>query len=113
MKTKYLPKTILLAVLLSLSTLSHAAFLGGTRLIQHLEEDMRGEATHNVGFTTGYIVGVADTINGTLVCLPPSVTVKQLKQIVYNYMKSSPEQWNQAADEIVTSALRSAWPCKR
>ena len=67
---------------------------------------MRGIATFDIGIVTGYVMGVADAAAGSTVCLPSSVTVKQTKQVVFNYMKNHPDSWNHTADIIVIDALR-------
>jgi Rap1a immunity proteins len=102
---------LLLGVLASSG--AYAEFWNGTELMQHLEEDMRGDSTYLVGTASGYIMGVADSVSGTQVCAPSGVTLKQTKQVVFNYMKSHPESWNQTADAIIVSALHATWPCAK
>jgi Rap1a immunity proteins len=91
----------------------NATFWSGTKLIQILEADMRGEASYNVGLASGYILGVSDAVSGVLICIEDEVSVKQVKQVVFNYMKSRPEQWNRSANYSVVNALREVWPCKK
>ncbi len=81
--------------------------------MQLLEEDQRGEANYGVGSASGFIVGVADALEGVVVCIPQGVTVKQIKQVVFNHMKSQPETWNQGAAYVTASALRKSWPCSK
>lgn len=102
---------IIHAALLFNSTTVFAGFWTSTELMQMLEEDMRGDATYNVGMVTGYILGVHDSVAGNQICLTDKATVKQVKQVVFNYMKGHPEQWSTSANTIVTKALRSVWPC--
>lgn len=90
---------------------AHAEFKSGTDIMQDLEADQRGDATYKIGVTTGYVMGVADSVAGILQCYPASATVMQTKQIVYNYMKSHPESWNKSADQIIIDALKRTWPC--
>jgi len=95
-------------------TPAHAGyFLDGTQLMLKLKSDLQGHSAYNVGLSTGYIIGVADAMADTLVCMPSNVTVKQTKQVVYKFMKSHPESWNNAANHIVIAALTKAWPCKK
>jgi len=101
--------------LLLLHSAGHCSgiFWTGTQLIQVLEADMRGEASYNVHLATGYILGVSDSMSGVLICIEEEVSVKQVKQVVFNYMKSRPEHWNRSADYSVVNALREIWPCKK
>ncbi len=92
---------------------AHAEFKSGTGLMQDLEADQRGDSTYEVGVATGYVMGVADTVDGIVHCIPATATVKQTKQVVFNYMKNHPESWNKSATQVIVSALRSTWPCPK
>ena len=99
-----------------ISTHASAGFWDGTKLFQFIEKDVRGGTDYESGAATGYIVGVIDVSQGVLVCVPAGesgVSMKQLKQIAYNYMQKHPELWNQSADISVISAVREAFPCKK
>lgn len=112
MKTQTL-KTLITVGFLATCTPALAGFLNSTKLVQLLEEDARGAATYDVGVVTGYVIGVIDVANGVLACPPNDASIKQVKQIVINYMKAHPEQWNNSADSSVVAALRSTWPCSK
>lgn len=99
--------------LLFASVTAHAEFWTGTKLIQHLEDDQRGSADYMVGMASGYVIGVSDSVAGVLHCMPSAVSVKQAKQVVFNYMKSRPEIWDQSADQAVVAALKATWPCSK
>jgi len=101
------------SILLFTSITAHAEFWTGTDLIQRLEEDQRGSANFRVGMATGYVIGVADSVAGILQCMPSGISVKQVNQVVFNYMKSHPESWNQSADQLVVAALNATWPCSK
>lgn len=110
MKTQTI-KTLITIAFLVTCTPASAGFFSSTKLMQILEEDMRGAATYDVGIASGYVIGVFDVVDGVTVCSPGDATVKQVKQVVFNYMKAHPEKWNNSADSSVVAALRSTWPC--
>lgn len=61
-------------------------------------------------------MGVSDTEQGILFCLPvgsSSVTAGQLREVVQKYFRQNPEQLHLNADILVTRAFKSNWPCKR
>jgi hypothetical protein len=106
-------KKILAIALIFTSISAHAGFINGTELMQDLEADQRGEASYDVGVATGYIMGVADTAEGVLLCIPAKTSVKQTKQVVFNYMKSHPESWSKSAEVVIINALKNTWPCEK
>ena len=75
---------------------------GGTPSLSDL-----GEAQNALG----YINGVADTLNGTVVCAPNEVTDGQLVAVVSKYVDEHPEQWQVQANLLVGRALHQAFPC--
>ena len=103
------------ALLLSALTSTNVfgEFYSGTTLFQYLEADLKGGAGYKEGIGTGYVVGVFDSVSGILVCSPDGVTIRQVKQVVFNYMEKRPESWNQSADQSVIAALKQTWPCKK
>lgn len=66
----------------------------------------------NNGYFTGYIVGVAEMLDGLIICVPSGVKVGQLRGIVQKYIKANPEKWNRPAGELVLDALKPAFPCR-
>lgn len=94
-------------------TTAHAQFWDGTQLIQSLENNMRGDTSFEGGTATGYVMGVADTAPDFSVCVPSNVSVKQIKEAVFNYLKAHPEKWNEPANFSVLDALRETWPCEK
>ena len=99
--------------LIAASNSASAGFWTSIKLMQHLEEDMRGGSTFEVGLETGYIMGIFDLTEEVLVCAPNGVSVKQVKMVVYNHMKEHPELWSNFADQSVIKALQSTWPCAK
>jgi hypothetical protein len=113
MRTLYRRYAFGAVLLLATVPEAHAEFWNGTTLMQYLEEDMRGSASYTVGLAGGYIMGVTDTVGGALACLPPTTTMKQVTQVVFNYMKANPRTWNNSADAVIIAALKDSWPCQK
>ena len=106
----------MLVVLICSFSSAQAAFYSGSKLVTWLERDIRGGSDYESGIGTGYVLGAIDTGLDSLICFPPgdnNITVKQVKQIVYNYMQKHPEMWNLAADASVIAAMREVFPCKK
>lgn len=106
-------KALIVISFLTASTPALAGFWSSTKLVQILEEDMHGAATYEIGMASGYVLGVFDVADGVFACAPDGVSAKQVKQVVFNYMKAHPEQWSNSADASVVAALRLAWPCTK
>lgn len=85
----------------------------GSKLLQHLEEETRGVPSFDVAVALGYVTGVVDTLDGIVVCSPPTVKLRQTTQVVYNYLKSHPEMESQPAHRAIAEALGDAWPCAK
>ena len=64
------------------------------------------EAKHYMG----YVTGVYDAFEGILLQAPGNVTVGQICAIVAKYLKNNPEKWNEAAVDLVSDALKEAFP---
>ena len=62
---------------------------------------------------SGYIMGVADTLNGTVLCPGEGVKLGQLIGVVAKYVETHPEDWNLPASGLVQRALEPVFPCKK
>ena len=113
MNTPRLASIFLFAAISIAWSTAYAQFWDGTKLIQALENNMRGDASFEDGTATGYVMGVADTAADFSVCPPSNVSVKQVKRVVFNYLKAHPEKWNEPANFPVLDALRETWPCAK
>ena len=102
--------------LLFLAPSANAEFYTGSKLFSMLEKDVRGGVDYESGLASGYVVGVIDTALGTYICFPAgdnNITIRQVKQIVYNYMQKHPELWSSSADVSIVAAMREIFPCKK
>lgn len=95
------------------SQTSNAGFISGNDLYKDLDRDIKGGAGYAEGHSSGYITGVADAFDGVIFCLPGNVTIRQVKHVVYNYMRDNPADWNKAGDLNIVNALKQTWPCKK
>jgi hypothetical protein len=64
-----------------------------------------------------YITGAVDAFNTTREaaklksCIPPDVTISQLKDVTVAYLRDNPETRNASASSQVYAATRKAWAC--
>ena len=83
-----------------------AEFIDGNKLLA----DMNG--SHGMQMSAlGYVMGVADTLQGAVVCMPPSVTSGQVMDMVRNYLNNVPRDRHFSGDSIVAKVLKDTWPC--
>jgi Ssp1 endopeptidase immunity protein Rap1a len=62
---------------------------------------------------TGYVTGIADFLNmDGSVCLPANVTVRQIEDVIVNYLRQKPRYRQISASALAGTALRKAFPCK-
>jgi hypothetical protein len=101
------------------TTALQAAFYDGNWLVKGWEEDQKitksSSGDRKLDFQTasaflGYVMGIADSLNGIMWNLPKNATVKQILSVVGKYLEANPEKWNQAACVLVVEALKSAFP---
>lgn len=71
-------------------------------------------------FCMGYVVGVADLVQGLQsakvfdppgICIDQPVTQGQLKAVAVKYLEENPQDLHYTANSLVFSALRKAFPC--
>lgn len=85
---------------------AQAEFLDGNKLLS----DMKGSHGFQMS-ALGYVMGVADAIQGAVACVPPSVLSGQVLDMVRNYLEANPAVRHLTADMIVTHVLKQAFPC--
>ena len=91
------------------STLAHAEYLDGNKLLSNLKDS----SYFNQGHAMGYIVGVADMGWGIVHCSPGNVTAGQLSDMVKNYLENTPAERHFTGDIIVNKILKTMWPCAK
>lgn len=85
-----------------------AGIYSGNEIYQYLSGDKRST---NYAVAQGYIAGAADAYH-LKYCPPKGVTLGQLTDITYAFLKSNPERRHESADLFVGMALMEAFPCK-
>jgi hypothetical protein len=78
-----------------------------------LYEDCTAQSATDWGVCHGYVIGLADAriIDGTI-CVPNGVEVRQVVDIVVQYLREHPESRHIAAERLAEGALKRAFPCK-
>jgi hypothetical protein len=62
----------------------------------------------------GYIAGVADSLSGVTICIPPGqVTLGQMGDMVKQSLERVPSERHLAADTYVQVTLSNRWPCAK
>ncbi|EJD6037793.1 Rap1a/Tai family immunity protein [Morganella morganii] len=61
----------------------------------------------------GYVAGVYDTGDGVLFCPPERSALKQMTDIVTDYLIKHPEKRNAQGADLVAIALSEKFPCKK
>ena len=91
-------------------------FVDGNKLFEECQsgDDPDSERWVKGSLCLGYIVGVADALDGSSFCLasgPTGVRAKQVVDVVNLYVRDHPEQRHHAASTLVTAALKEMFPC--
>jgi hypothetical protein len=100
-------KQALAALTLAAVTAANASWFTGNDLLGHLN----GEPFERGG-AAGFITGVASAIDGDLACIPPEVTVAQMRDMVHQQLRNTPSVRHQPAEIIVAAVLMTEFPCK-
>jgi hypothetical protein len=103
-------KKIIAATLIMLSSTAYAAgeFDTGTSLLN----SMNGNES-NRSFAMGYVIGVHDSVSGIVICTPDNVTKGQVRDFVKIYLQNNTSKLSNEASELVITALKQVWPCRR
>lgn len=91
-----------------LATSASAQFISGNKLHERITSGNHG----NTMWALGYVTGVADAYNGTLFCIPSTVTVGQIKDITERSLIARPQDRHLPADLLVAFALVDVFPCR-
>ena len=114
--------TNLRAALLAMAALApaaaHAGFYSGDDLFATCTADKDDKAYFERSYEClGYISGAVDAFNTTREanhlksCIPPDVTINQLRNVTVNYLSKNPIDRQKSASSQVFAATRKAWPC--
>ncbi len=95
---------------LIMSFSASADFITGNSLNNYIKDT---ESDFNKGLFSGYVIGVVDTGDGILFCVPSGASAGQLSAVVKKYLQQNPEQWNKGASEQVINSLAKAYPCPK
>jgi hypothetical protein len=60
----------------------------------------------------GYVLAVADLLNGKTFCIPSDVAERQLRQIVVDYIAAHSKSRTKGAAGLVAEALLAVFPCR-
>lgn len=97
-----------------------AQFLDGNDLVKLMRDYEKAERSEkpvefmNATEFRGFVLGVHDALEAEKVlCSNDRTTKRQVGLIVVKYMNANPEQWSNSAFSLVSTALISAFPCKK
>lgn len=100
-------KHLLAATAVAVAATANATWFTGNDLLGHLN----GEPFERGG-AAGFITGVASAIDGDLACIPPEVTVAQMRDTVHQTLRNRPGIRHQPAEIIVAAVLMTEFPCR-
>lgn len=63
-------------------------------------------------YALGYVSSLFQFTRGTAHCSPDGVTFGQARDLVHNYLKTSPQFRHMSGDVITIAVFSAAWPCK-
>ena len=107
-------------VLCLVAATARADFVDGNKLQQYLAAYDRALAGRGTGqdydeasYAQGYVSGVIDAnIAGTSFCASPTVSLAQAVAVIERRLREHPEDWNNAASDIVVKAMSTSFPCR-
>lgn len=98
----------LLPLLLALSFPAQAYFVDGNALLERMDD--QGSVKPMVAL--GFVLGVADSFEGSQICMPENVRAQQPYDLVHQWLKANPSRRHLEAAAIVLIVLRQSWPCQ-
>jgi len=61
----------------------------------------------------GYVAGVTDVLTGMhIICAGARIGLAEIKDVVVKYLREHPGERNMDADDLTSTALTLAFPCK-
>lgn len=102
-------KHLVIGFLAASAFTAHAEFMDGNSLLSDLNSSSASE--RSIGL--GYVMAVADTMQGYTHCIPGNVSSGQIKDMVKNYLTNTPAERHLMAPEIVLKITSAVWPCAK
>ena len=102
-------KRIIAAIAITTSTMAHAYFIDGNKLLSYMQHE---SVTWQM-LALGYVQGVADMGSGVVTCAPPNITAGQLNDMMKIWLVNNPAERHRSADILITYVLTKAWPCPK
>lgn len=87
---------------------ARADFWDVNRMMENMNSDSQVLRTA----ATAYIMGVHDAGNSIVFCSPRTVTGGQVRDVVRYFVERMPEVRESHAAVVVTTILKTHWPCK-
>ena len=112
---KRLAKLIATGLLILVPTICQAepvrAYMSGNDLFDTCS--VASDRTFLQGTCDGYIVGAIDAMQDSkTTCVPAGVVIKQLRDVVVQYLQAHPEERQYTAAGIIREAISEAFPCR-
>jgi hypothetical protein len=77
-------------------------------------QELYGKLNNDRLSAMGYIAGVADSLSGITICIPPGqVTLGQMADMVKQSLERLPSERHLSADIFVQATLEKRWPCAK
>jgi hypothetical protein len=71
----------------------------------------RAQGAVDASTSLGYVVGVADALDGQAFCLPDGFRAGELKQVVIRYFDEHPTILHESKVRGIRAAFTAAYPC--
>ncbi len=101
-------KLIAATILLTASAVALPASLRADLFLRMLDENA---PTQQQNMAYAYLIGVLDSYDENVFCVPEGPTVRQIAQIVTEQIIRNDLQ-TEPAHKAIGTALKSLWPCK-
>jgi MFS-type transporter involved in bile tolerance (Atg22 family) len=102
-------RSIIASALIAASASVSAQYVTGNNLLTRMDSNSHGDRMYAIG----YVVGVIDSMNGYVFCLPRGFVVGQAHDMVHNYLTNVPADRHLAADVIAAKVLTASFPCAK
>lgn len=87
---------------------AHAEFYSGNDLLDRLNGN---EYQKLLGM--GYIAGVSDALQRLVICVPESVTLGQIRDMIKSHLETNVANRHYSADSLISNHLIKVWPCAK